>query len=649
MFVSDARPRRWLRAVLPATLTVAAFAMLNAGSALATGGNATITGTVTVPVAADAAHVRVDLFDIAGDTVDSGPTLSVSGTTVTYTFQNEPAGTYLVGFDDGTPADGLVIQYYGGVETLLDATQVVVGAGANVTLNPSTLVAGGTITGTVTDQNPSSAFANSTIEACPTSNDAPIGCYEATGISNSGAFTITEIPTGAYKIIYEPETSGVSHEPVLSDGGVEGGGIAWVAGTSVTANVTAASVFQITAGQSTTVNFVTPQAGSISGAVTVQGSTVDESEVLLYSPTGSLQSVADASETDGTYTLSGILPGTYKVQFVPPFEGLLEGSVASVFYGGAVDLADAATLTVSPGQAVTGINANLVAGATISGKVTAAQGGAPLGGLTADVVDAAGNDILGVFQQELDFEFGATDEGIEIPGLTTSADGSYEVKGLPAGTWYLRFNGGLAWNGSTYLPEYYGGKPSLAGATPVTVTVGQHLTGINEALLQSSATAPGLPEESAGALSGLAKDKVALKFKLAAGSGVAGDLHSFSVKLPKGFSWDKKTLAKDLSLGSGVGFTDVIAGGQLVVTFNAGERAAALSIKAGGITVTKAIEKAAGGGPKPKAKKVKKGKKVITVKPKPSKDTIATETISLTTTDSTGAVTPLAFVVKKPH
>jgi hypothetical protein len=648
MFDSHARPRQRLRAGFAAALIVAAFTLLNAGSALATGGTATITGTVSVPVAADASHVRVDLFDLAGDAVDDSPTLSVSGTTVTYTFQNEPAGTYLVVFDDGTPADGLVTQYYGGVETLLDATPVVVGSGASVTLNPSTLVAGGVISGTITDQNPSTAFANSTIEACPTGNDAPVGCYEATAINSSGAFSITELPTGSYRVLYEPETTGTSPKPVLSNGGIEGGGIAWVAGTSVTPDVTAASVFQVTNGQVTTVTFVTPQAGSISGAVTVQGSTADGAEVLLESPTGNVETVGDASDTTGIYTLSGLLPGTYKLQFVPPFGGLLEGSVASVFYGGAGDLAGAATLTVSPGQAVTGINANLVAGATVSGKVTAAQGAAPLGGLTVDVVDASGNDVLGVFQQELDFEFGATEEGIEIPGLTTSTDGSYEVKGLPAGTWYLRFNGGLAWNGSTYLPEYYGGKPSLAGATPITVAVGQHLTGVNEALLQASAVAPGLPAASAGALSGLAKDKVALKFKLAAGSGIAADLHAFSVKLPKGFSWDKKTLAKDLSLG-GAAFTDVIAGGQLMVTFNTGERAAALSIKAGGITVTKAIEKAAGGGPKLKPKKVKKGKKVITVKPKPRKDTISTETISLTTTDSTGAVTPLAFVVKKPH
>jgi hypothetical protein len=643
------RPRQRRRAGLAATLVAAVFMALSAGSALAAGGTATITGTVTAPSASDAAHVEVDLLDLAVDGVDSSPTLSVSGSTVTYTFHNEPAGTFLVAFEDTTTADGIVSEFYGGALTASDATPVTVGAGASLTLNPTALTAGGAMAGTITDQNPTTDFATSTIEACPTGADAPIGCHEATTISNTGAFTIMGLPTGAYKVLYEPEDHSTPAKPVLSAGGIEGSGLAWVAGTSVSSDVSAASVFQVTAGQSTAVNFVTPQAGSISGTVTVAGSTVDGSEVLLYSPSGTLETLADASDTNGTYTMAGVLPGTYKVQFAPPIGGLLEGNVASVFYGGQGDLAAAATLTVAPGQTVSNINANLVAGATISGKVTAAQGAAPLGGLTVDVVDAAGNEILGVLQQELDFEFGESEEGFEIPGLTTASDGTYVVRAIPPGTWYLRFNGGLAWNGSTYLPEYYGGKPSLAGATPITVGVGQKLTGINEALLQASPAAIGLPTESAGGLSGLAKGKVALKFTLAAGSGTAADLLSFSVKLPKGFSWDKKTLAKDLSAGTGIAFTDAIVSGRLVVTFAAGERAASLTIKAGGITVSKAVEEAAGGGPKPKPKKIKKGKKVITVKPKPRKDTIKTETISVSTLDTIGTVTPLTFMVKKPH
>jgi hypothetical protein len=98
-----------------------------------------------------------------------------------------------------------------------------------------------------------------------------------------------------------------------------------------------------------------------------------------------------------------------------------------------------------------------------------------------------------------------------------------------------------------------------------------------------------------------------------------------------------------------VAFTYAINRGQLDVTFGSAERAASLAIKAGGITVTKAIKKAAGGGPKLKPKKIKKGKKVITVKPKPRKDTIATETVGVTVADTAGVVTPLKFVVKKPH
>jgi hypothetical protein len=74
----------------------------------------------------------------------------------------------------------------------------------------------------------------------------------------------------------------------------------------------------------------------------------------------------------------------------------------------------------------------------------------------------------------------------------------------------VEFNGGLALNGQYYASEFYGGTQSEFGATAITTTAGQAVTGINGTLLPAGTTALGLPKESGAALSGLHNNKVAL-------------------------------------------------------------------------------------------------------------------------------------------
>ncbi len=160
---------------------------------------------------------------------------------------------------------------------------------------------------------------------------------------------------------------------------------------------------------------------------------------------------------------------------------------------------------------------------------------------------------------------------------------------MPAGTWYVEFDGGRAYNGQYYATEYYLGKPTLAGAKSLAVNPGVAVTGINEALLSESTTAPGLPKVSGGSLTGLSTDKVALKFKLAAGSGPAGYLKSFTIKLPKNVSWNKSKLKSDIVIARDT-YSEAIRSGRLVITFATGKKTVSFQIKAGGITVSKGIE-----------------------------------------------------------
>jgi hypothetical protein len=276
---------------------------------------------------------------------------------------------------------------------------------------------------------------------------------------------------------------------------------------------------------------------------------------------------------------------------------------APQYYAGAATLATAAAVIVNPAAATANVNVTLTTAATISGTVTAAQGGADVGGVEVDVVDAEGNLLTSTF---------------------TNSSGAYAITGLPAGTWYLRFDGGRAYTGTYFATEYYGGSSTLAGSAAVVLTAGESLVDVNQALVQQSTTLPGAPTISKGSFSGLAKDKVALRFRLNAGSGTAGYLESFRIKLPKNISWNKSKISRYLVIPHDT-YTDVIKNGLLVVTFTSGKKVVNVQIKAGGITVSKGIEAKA---------KVRQ---------------IATEKLAVSATDTTGLTTSLSFTVNRPY
>ncbi|HEY2216969.1 MAG TPA: carboxypeptidase regulatory-like domain-containing protein, partial [Solirubrobacteraceae bacterium] len=249
------------------------------------------------------------------------------------------------------------------------------------------------------------------------------------------------------------------------------------------------------------------------------------------------------------------------------------------------------------------INGTLAAGASVSGTLTAAQGGAALGGLDVRLVDS---------QNRL------------IDETTTNVDGTYTLTDVPAGSWYLEFVGGRAYNGSYYQTEYYLGQTTLGGSLPIKLAAGQTMTGINEALMPESPTLPGVPRVSLGKLSGLSSGKVALSFRLTAGTGPAGYLLGFSVKLPKNVSWNKSALKRDIVI-PGDKYTEAIKSGRLVITFTTGKKVVNFRIKAGGIKVTNKIKAQA------KARK------------------ISSEGIALVVSDTTGKLSAGSFTVKKPH
>lgn len=589
-------------ALLAPALAAAALAAAPAGAQAATV-TGTISGSFTVPAGTHAAaDVTVQLADRNGSAVTIAPAdekvTNTSPTTATYAITNVAPGQYYVYFSDTTAGDNVAPDYYGdgGLDNIAKAAVVTVpGTGGVQTLAPVTLAAGATVTGSVADANAAQETAQ-TVTAFPVdASSDPDPLLAASGVSatvTAGTYRISGLPASTYVLRYG--ATGTSFD--LADAYVNGGTVGYDFGS--------ATQYPVAAASTTTASWSVPAVGAVSGRVTdAGGNGLGGVHVIVYDAAGNVVlptaglSYTTSTGFDGGYTLPDLLPGSYQVGF----QGLAGSNLAGAFYGGGA-LATATKITVSSGQTTANINALLGAGATVSGTVTAAQGGAPLGGMMVELVDAQGNVMADAF---------------------TNIDGSYTLADLPAGSWYLKFVGGRAYDGQYYATEYYLGRRGLGGSTAIKLTAGQALANVNEALLPQSTALTGLPRLSMGALWGLARNRVGLRFRLTAGAG-AGYVQAFSIKLPKYIGWNRPALRHDIVIPRDK-FTYAIKAGRLVISFPSGKKLVNFRIKPGGIRVGKGIQRLA------------------------QQRRIRSEAINVVVADTTGKLSTGSFIVRNPR
>lgn len=200
--------------------------------------------------------------------------------------------------------------------------------------------------------------------------------------------------------------------------------------------------------------------GSISGTVTVpDGIDVTQIAVVVFHTPDVVNPTHP--NADGTYTVTGLPAGSYPVTFqAGPDENGVRQNVVSRFYG---DGSPGGTpVSIREGEAKTGIDVQLVLGATISGTVTVPDG-IDVSQISATAFSLSG----GSFSPSS----GAVD-----------AEGTYMVVGLPAGSYRVNFGNFPADpNGvrQNVVPRYYGGDGSFANATPVVVASGEARAGID--------------------------------------------------------------------------------------------------------------------------------------------------------------------------
>jgi hypothetical protein len=421
-----------LRLGLAGALLLTSFS-LPPGALAATGG---ISGAVTGAGAGPLNEARVCARSDSSSFSLRCTTTNVSGQ---YTIPNLEEGGYRVDFE----ASGEFIgQWFKGVETEAEATDVAVVGGPTTPGIDAELTRGAAIEGTVTDAE--SGVGVGQIRVCTSLAEGdPIGSVCGTSESN-GHYRIVGIPGGAYKVRFEPVANGSDYLRQFWQGAQ-----IFAAGTTVqlTDSATKAGV-----------DAAMQLGGTISGTVLDEnGEPVKGLSVCTYPVLGNtnlsycFENEAE-SATDGTYTIHGLYSGEYKIHF---FGG---GNYLGQWYPGVQTRADATAISVTAPAGVTGVDATLQSGGVISGTLleSGSHNPIPFADICAKPVG-----------------------GTSLYCSQAKAGGEYRIQSLPSREYVVEFAGP---NNSTdwpYVPSFSGGTTDPAAATPVSVTAGSEAAGVD--------------------------------------------------------------------------------------------------------------------------------------------------------------------------
>ncbi len=168
-------------------------------------------------------------------------------------------------------------------------------------------------------------------------------------------------------------------------------------------------------------------------------------EVRAYDAVyGTLRATA-VTAGDGTYA-QPLPAGSYRLQFHDP-----SGTYADEFFDDVADWVSSSVAVVPESGDVQADATLLLAHGGVAGTVTLAGSGAPLPGITVEVLNAV---------------------GWVLADAVTAPDGTFVVADVPVGTVTVRYRD----PSGTYATRYFDGADTRGAATPVTVTGGATAT-----------------------------------------------------------------------------------------------------------------------------------------------------------------------------
>jgi len=398
---------------------------------LADGGS--ISGQVTDVSSNGIANVYVNVHDMNGNNIAWSSTDSNGD----YTVKGIPAGDHKVQFWAGN-AGNYISEWYNDQDSFENANAVTVTAGATTTGIDAQLADSGSISGRVTDSTGSVGISSVDVQLC----DLNQHWLHGTSTDSDGYYTIYGLTAGDYKIEFRTN---------------------WTPGNYLGEwyndkhSFDSADTISVTVGQTTSGIDAQLQggAGAVSGRVTDSSGTLGIANVDIQICDLNQNGFPGVStDGNGYYTIYGVSPGDYKIYFNTNWAA---GSYVGEWYNDKNSFENGDTITVNADQTTTGIDAQLVDGGFISGRVT----------------DVGSNGIANVNVNIYDLS------NHFVNSSSTNSNGDYTVQGIPAGDHKVQFWTGNAGN---YLEEWYNDKGSFADADGVTVTAGATTSGIDAQL-----------------------------------------------------------------------------------------------------------------------------------------------------------------------
>ncbi|WP_161958267.1 carboxypeptidase-like regulatory domain-containing protein, partial [Arthrobacter sp. H-02-3] len=391
---------------------------------------ATISGKITAPPGVSLTSVTVQAFRVIVGSSVAG-TASV-GTDGTYKITGLAAGSYQLQF--GGYNTGALEKWYSNVAPFTTPSAITLTSGQDLTGINATLVKAATISGKITVPT---GVDPSTVAVVAYKSDSASSIAATALVGLDGTYKITGLTAGSFKL-------GFTGYGALEQ---------WY---NKAASFDTASVITLTSGQDLTgINATLVKAATISGKITAPpGTNLNAMWAMAYKS----QSVGPDETSpvgapvgpDGTYKIIGLAAGSYKLKFFGYNTGALEQ-----WYKNATSYGTATAVTVTTGQDLAGIDATLVKGATISGKITV----------------PAGIDLTTVAVEAY-----RTDSSAFATGLAyAAADGTYKIIGLPAGSYKVKFAG----YDTGLIDQWYGGGTTFESATALTLTTGIDKPAIN--------------------------------------------------------------------------------------------------------------------------------------------------------------------------
>ncbi|HEU5014738.1 MAG TPA: carboxypeptidase regulatory-like domain-containing protein [Roseiflexaceae bacterium] len=324
---------------------------------------------------------------------------------------------------------------------LIGAPQSATVVAPNTTANVNfTLAAGGTITGRVTGPG------GTPLKDITVFVGNQDGSYQNYVYTNAtGVYTATGLPSGQYKVLFRPSAyipEAYNNKPDFGD----------------------ADPISVTAPNTVTgIDAMLDQGSAVSGKVTDASTGLPVKDVFVEVLDQNGQRVETAfTQADGSYQTEPTLPsGSYKVRFNAD-ERFASCAYVTAYYNNKTSVETADQVVVSAPNPMTNINAALNRGSIIFGKVTDAASGAPITSGQVTVYDAAGEFVMF--------------------GRLSFLGGWHTETGLPSGSYRVKFSD----TDGGYIDEFYNDKPSLASATPITLSAPTDHVGIDAALAKGA-------------------------------------------------------------------------------------------------------------------------------------------------------------------